>query len=150
MDAVTYPSSDVGAWLTEKLIPLRVDHDHETLAEQFGVVRTPTLVLLDEERTEIHRSEGFLSPDEFSAFMQLGMAKMKYRRAELESAMDLLSVLVKNHPGSAFLAEAIAVRGRCRYRYTHDVRHLKEAHEQLRTEFPKSRWARLTLQYRLL
>ncbi len=150
MDAVTYPSRDVMAWLSEKLIPLRVDHDHETLAERFGVVRTPSLVLLDEERMEVHRSEGFLSPDEFSAFMQLGMAKMKYRQAEWEPAMDLLSTLFRNHPGSAFMAEAIAVRGRCRYRYTHDARHLKEAHEQLRTEFPKSRWTRLTLQYRLL
>ncbi len=150
MDAVTYPSNEVAYWLREKLVPLRVSHDHEPMAEEFGVVRTPCIVLLDAERKVVHRSEGFLAPDDFAAFMQLGVAKMRYRRNELEPAMDLLHGLFRDHPQSPSLAEAIAVRGRCRYRYTHDPRHLKEAHEQLRVEFPRSRWARLTLQYRLL
>jgi hypothetical protein len=150
MDAVTYPSNEVAHWLREKLVPLRVSHDHEPLAERFGVVRTPCILLLDADRRDVHRSEGFLAPGDFSAFMQLGAAKIKYRQDELESAMDLLHGLFRDHPDSPSLAEAIAVRGRCRYRYTHDPRHLKDAHEQLRAEFPRSRWARLTLQYRLL
>jgi hypothetical protein len=150
MDAVTYPSDEVLYWLREKLVPVRVSHDHDPLAEEFGVVGTPCLVLLDAGRRGVHRSEGFLTPREFSAFMQLGLAKLQYHRAELESAMDLFHGLFRDHPESPFLAEGIIVRGRCRYRYTHDPRHLKDAHEQLRTQFPRSRWTRLTLQYRLL
>jgi len=150
MDAVTYPTDQVKEWLNRTLVPVRVSHEHEPLAEEFRVVRTPCLVLLDRPGREVHRSEGFLSPGDFLAFVQLGLAKLKYERAELESAMDLLQGLFKNHPESPSLAEAVVVRGRCRYRYTHDPRHLREAHEQLRSDFPGSGWVRRTLQYRLL
>ena len=150
MDAVTYTAGEVLDWLRRKLVPVRVSHDHVPLAEEFGVVRTPCLVLLDRPGKALHRSVGVLAPEDFVAFVQLGLAKLKVEQAELESAMDILQGLFKNHPASPSVAEAIVVRGRCRYRYTHDPRHLKEAHEQLRSDFPRSEWVRRTLQYRLL
>ncbi|MCU0587665.1 MAG: hypothetical protein MUF52_05865 [Syntrophobacteraceae bacterium] len=150
MDAVTYPEITVRAYVLEKLIPVRLPHDGEPMAERFGVVRTPCLILLEPRDGEIHRGVGFMAPEEFLAFVQLGLAKLSYGRGAFEAAMDLLQGLFRSHPASPSLVEAIVVRGRCRYRYTHDPRHLKEAHEQLRGEYPESEWVRRTLQYRLL
>lgn len=150
MDAVTYPSREAALWLRERLVPVRLPHDHDPLAEQFDIVRTPCLIFLDPQGTEVHRTVGVLSPDEFSSFVQLGTAKLLYRQGQWQPALERLEELLNKNPQSLSVAEAVFLRGRCLYRHTHSPIHLKDAHDQLRSKFPGSEWTRRTLQYRLL
>lgn len=150
MDAVTYPSNEVGAFLREKVIALRLPHDHKPLAEEFGVTQTPCLILLDREGAERHRATGFLPPEEFLAAMQLGFAKIEVHRRDFSAAEELLDELLQAHPGSLSAPEAITVRGLCRFENTNDPHHLKRAYEKLKSEFPQSEWTRRTFRYRLL
>jgi hypothetical protein len=150
MDAVTYPSTEVSALLRDRVVLLRLPHDHKPLADEFVVNRTPCLILLDGRGAEHHRITGFQTPEDFLATMHLGFAKIEYDRRAYGRAAELLDRLLALHPGSGSSPEALYVRGLSLYREKSDPIHLKRAYEQLKSQFPGSEWTRRTFQYRLL
>jgi hypothetical protein len=150
MDAVTYPSLEVADFVRNRVIPLRLPHDHKPLADEFGVFETPCLVLLDGKGTEHHRITGFQAPEDFLAGMHLGFAKIEYDRGDFGKAVEFLDGLLALYPGSGPSPEAIYVRGLSLYRQENDPVHMKKAYEQLKSRFPGSEWTRRTFQYRLL
>jgi hypothetical protein len=150
MDAVTYPSTEVSAFLQDRVVLLRLPHDQKPLADEFGITRTPCLILLDGRGAEHHRITGFQTPEDFLAGMHLGFAKIEYDRRAYGRAAELLDRLLSVHPGSGSSPEAIYVRGLSLYRQENDPIHMKKAYEQLKSRFPGSEWTRRTFQYRLL
>jgi hypothetical protein len=150
MDAVTYSSAQVIDFIHRNAIPLRLPYDHKPLADSFKVEKTPCLIILDEDGNEHHRANGFLAPEEIIATIRLGMAKTGYNRQSYDLAIQVLDELLEDHSTSNSSAEAIYVRGLCRYKSTHDYRYLKDAYQQLALSFPKSEWTMRTFHYRLL
>lgn len=150
MDAVTYPSREVAAFLGGRVVSVRLPHDHKPLADELGISRTPCLVLLDHNGVEHHRITGFQAPEDFLAAMRLGLAKIEYDRGAFGKAAELLDRLLGVYPGSAASPEAIYVRGLSLFREKSEPVHLKRAYEQLKTEYPRSEWTRKTFPYRLL
>jgi len=150
MDAVTYPSTEVQASIGEVFIPLRLPHDHGTLADAFRVEKTPSIILLGPDGTEFHRMTGFLSPADFLAGAKLGLAKSMEGAGNHGETIQLLESLVQDYPESHAVPEAIYVLGLSRYRSSHEPRHLKEMFEELKSRFPGSEWTRRSFQYRLL
>lgn len=150
MDAVTYSSAQVIDFIHRKAIPLRLPYDHKPLADSFKVVKTPCLIILDQDGNEHHRANGFLPPEEIIAAIRLGIAKTQYNRHSYDLALRVLDQLLEEHFTSNSAAEAVYVRGLCRYKRTHDYGHLKETYEQLALSFPKSEWTMRAFQYRLL
>ena len=71
MDAVTYPQAKVIQFITDEMIPLRIPSDHKTLADDFGIKRTPALITLDNNGKEHHRTVGFMEADELIASLNL-------------------------------------------------------------------------------
>ncbi len=150
MDAVTYPSAMVVAFIEENLVPLRLPYNHEPLAGTFGVQETPCLILLDGDGIEHHRTTGFLPPEELIAAIQLGKAKILQDRGVFDEALKLLDLLLAEQPKSGSAPEALYQRGLCLYKSTHDSRYLKEVYEQLKKNYPDSDWTRRSARYRLL
>jgi hypothetical protein len=150
MGAVTFPDSKVTAYITENTIPLRLPHDHKPLASQFQVNWTPTLVTLDIEGKEHHRTVGFLPPEEIIPSLLLGKAKVHFDHEEFQVALKNLEALLKDYPRSGAAPEAIFLRGVCGYKSTHDPKPLKEAYERLQKEYPESEWTKRALPYRLI
>lgn len=150
MDAVTYPATNAAVFLRRETVTLRLPHDHQPLAEKWGVVRTPCLVLVDGEGVAHHRTTGFLGPEALMAAVTLGLAKVRLDTGALESAIALLDRLLREYPSTDAAAEALYVRGRSRFRLRSDPALLKETYEQLRARFPESEWARRAFKYRLL
>ena len=150
MDAVTYSSAQVIDFIHRNAIPLRLPHDHGPLADAFKVEKTPCLIILDQDGNEHHRANGFLAPEELIAVIRLGMAKTLYNHQTYDLAIQVLDELLEDHPTSDSYAEAIYVRGLCRYKRTHDSGHLKETYQQLALAFPKSEWTMRAYHYRLL
>ncbi|MBI5017472.1 MAG: tetratricopeptide repeat protein [Deltaproteobacteria bacterium] len=150
MDAVTYPTPSVAAFLTQSLVPIRVLHDSQPLASRFNVQWTPTLVTLDAEGAEHHRSVGFRAPEELIPSLRLGIAKCAFDAGRVDQAAELLDRLVSEFPHSDAAPEAVYLRGVSRFKATHDPQALKQAYEALKAEHPGTEWEKRAYPYRLL
>jgi thiol:disulfide interchange protein len=70
MRRTTFSDPAVAAALSDK-IPVSIDIDqHGDVAQQFGVTSIPTLVLFSERGVAIKSTSGFMSSDEFVAWLK--------------------------------------------------------------------------------
>jgi hypothetical protein len=150
MGAVTYPDMKVAEFLVDRVIPLQIPFNHQTLAAQFSVKWTPTLLTLDDDGIEHHRTVGFLGPDEFIPSLQLGMAKTYFDRERFDEAIKELETLIGDHPRSVSAPEAHFYLGVARYKHSHDPTPLRDAYDRLSAEFPDNEWTKRAYPYRLI
>lgn len=132
------------------MIPLRVPFDAQPLSSDFNIKWTPTLVTLDANGKEHHRTVGFFPPEELIPSLLLGIAKSYFERERFGEALSTLEELLTDYPKSDAAPEAIYLRGVCRYKSTHDPKPLKGAYEQLQANYPLSEWTKRAYPYRLL
>ena len=150
MDAVTFADGGVANFLTDRVIPLRAPVGQKTLAADFRVVWTPTLIVLDYYGHEHQRTIGFLPPDELVASLLLGIGKTAFDNDQFNEAGIQLNTLLNGYPASAAAPEAVYLRGVARYKSSHDAAALKETHRQLLADYPSSEWTRRAEPYSLL
>lgn len=150
MGAVTYPNEKVVEFIERNLVPIQVLFDSQPLAGKFNVQWTPTVIILDEEGKEHHRTVGFLSPEEFIPSLMLGAVKCHFDRGKFSEAIALIDEVLKDYPKSDAAPEAVYLRGVALYKKTHSAESLKEAYKRLQAEYPSSEWARRSQPYRLL
>jgi hypothetical protein len=150
MDAVTYPNADVIELVQEEVVPLRVPSDAKPLADNFNIQWTPTVLILDSDGQEHHRTTGFLAPQEFLPMVLLGVGKLRFDRGDFDEAIGRMERLLSEYPQSDSAPEAVYYRGVSRYKITEKADPLIETYEVLRTQYPSSPWARKAAPYRLL
>ena len=150
MDAVTYPDEKVAEFVQNGLIPLRVPFDHKPLAADFNVQWTPTLITLDTDGKEHHRTVGFLAPKELIPSLLLGIGKSHFENERFDEAIAVFEKILKNHPKSNSAPEAIYLHGVARYKSTHQPKPLREAYDKLAAEYPSSEWTNRAYPYRLI
>lgn len=150
MDAVTYPNSEVSKFINEEMVPVRVSYDAEPHAKDFNVKWTPTLVTLDPDGKEHHRTLGFLAPGELVPSLELGMAKADYENDHYEDALEGFDKVLSDYPKSDSAPEAMFLKGVSSFKKDHEARHLKETYEKLKAEYPSSEWAKRSEPYQVL
>ncbi|MBI5741956.1 MAG: tetratricopeptide repeat protein [Nitrospirae bacterium] len=150
MDAVTYPDTKVINFIEQHFVPLRVSFDARPLSDEFSVKWTPTLVTLDSDGKEHHRTVGFLPPDELISSLYLGIAKACFNTDQVDKALVYLDNLLTEFPKSDFAPEALYLQGVCGYKSTHTAQPLKDAYEKLKKHYPTSEWVKRAYPYRLL
>ncbi|MFO8240335.1 MAG: tetratricopeptide repeat protein [Dissulfuribacterales bacterium] len=150
MDAVTYPDGKVTRFINDNMIPLQVRFDVQPLSTDFNIKWTPTLITLDAQGKEHHRTVGFLAPEELIPSLLLGMGKSYLEMDQFDEALAKIEKLLSEYPKSHSVPEALYWRGVCRYKATDDTRPLKEAYEQLKAEHASSEWTKRAYPYRLL
>ena len=150
MDAVTYPDKKAAVFINGSVIPLRVAFDNQPLATDFNIKWTPTLITLDMNGKEHHRTVGFLPPEELIASQLLGMAKVDFDSERMEEALKILEKLLQEYPKSDAAPEAMFLRGVCGYKSTHNPQPLRAAYDQLLAAYPASEWTKRAYPYRLL
>jgi len=150
MGAVTYPNEKVIEFIEKYLVPIQVLFDSQPLATKFNIQWTPTVITLDEEGKEHHRTIGFLSPEEFIPSLMLSVAKSHFDRGKFDKAITMLEGILKDYPKSDAAPEAVYVRGVSLYKSTHKADPLKEAYKKLQAEYPSSEWAKRAQPYSLL
>jgi len=150
MDAVTYPDEGVAKFIETNMIPLRVSFDHKPLSVDFRVKWTPTLITLDIDGVEHHRTVGFLAPEELIASLMLGMGKSHFEREEFDKAIATFSSLLETYPKSDSTPEAIFLRGVSMYKSTHDPKPLRVAYDKLTADHPENEWTKRAYPYRLI
>jgi hypothetical protein len=150
MAAVTYPNPKVVNFINETMIPIQVRFDAQPIATDYNVKWTPTIITLDSDGKEHHRTVGFLAPEELIPSLLLGIAKVSFDADLFESALTSLNRLLSEYPESNASSEAVYLRGVCLYKSTHDAKPLKEAYEKLNSRDPKDEWTQRAYPYRLL
>lgn len=150
MEAVTFPTPTVVDFINANIVPLRLPFDHPTLAKEFRIKWTPTLIVLDAGREEHHRTTGFLAPEELIPTLLLGMAKASFNVDQFPPALVLLDTLLESYAASAAAPEAIYLQGVSRYKTTKTAQPLKAAYEKLAADYPNSEWTQRAAPYRLL
>lgn len=149
MGAVTYPNEKVADFVTSRLVPLQVPSD-SSLAADFKVKWTPTIIVLDFYGREHHRTVGFFPPEEFIPSLLLGMGKVDFDTDQFNDGILHFDALLKEYPRSAAAPEAIYLRGVSRYKASHNAAPLKEAYEKLKADYPASEWTKRAEPYGLL
>jgi thioredoxin-related protein len=150
MDAVTYPDADVINFINGNTVPLRVNFDAKPLSTEFNVKWTPTVITLDRDGKEHHRTVGFLAPEELIPSLLLGTAKVHFDSDQFETAITALEKILSGYPKSDSVCETIFLRGVSLYRSTGDPKPLKECYERLKTEYPDNEWTKRAYPYRLI
>ncbi len=150
MGAVTYPDERVVAFIVENLVPVQVKSDAQPMGTDFNVRWTPTLITLDPDGKEHHRTVGFLPPEELVPSLLLGIAKCHFDRERYDEALRALNTLLEQYPKSDAAPEAIFLRGVSLYKSTHNPKPLREAYERLQAEYPSSQWTKRAYPYRLI
>ncbi|OGP76259.1 MAG: hypothetical protein A2V86_12485 [Deltaproteobacteria bacterium RBG_16_49_23] len=150
MGAVTYPNERVVEFIKRHMVPIQVLFDSQPLATNFNIQWTPTVITLDEEGKEHHRTIGFLSPEEFIPSLMLGVAKCHFDRERFSEAIAMIEETLKDYPKSDAAPEAVYMQGVALYKSTHSAEPLKEAYKRLQSEYPSSEWAKRAQPYRLL
>jgi tetratricopeptide (TPR) repeat protein len=150
MGAVTYPDSKVIQFIENNLVPVQVLSDQKPLSVDFNVKWTPTLITLDTDGKEHHRTVGFLPPEELIASLLLGMGKTSFDKGEFEAAISSLEKLVSDFPKSDSAPEGIFFLGVARYKNTEDPKALRAAYDKLSAEYPENEWTKRAYPYRLI
>jgi thioredoxin-related protein len=147
MDAVTYSNKAVIDFINANMIPVRVPHDQRPLAEEFKVKWTPTLITLDVDGTEKHRTVGFLPPEELIPSLMVGIGKGNLERSEFAQAIDRFQELISKYPKSSFAPEAVFFLGVAQYQSTHDPKFLRKIYDTLASKYPQSDWTKRASPY---
>lgn len=150
MGAVTYPDKKVISFVEQHMIPLQVKFDAKPLATDFNVKWTPTIITLDPDGNEHHRTVGFLAPEELIPSLLLGIAKSCFDTGKFDKALVYLDNLLTEYPKSDSAPEALYLQGVSRYKSTENPAPLKEAYETLKVKHPASEWTKRAYPYRLL
>lgn len=107
MDAGTYPDPAIVKLVHGHLIAVRVQiQSNPVLAQRFAVQYTPTVVILDEDGKEHHRSVGALPPQDFIPSLLLGIGKAHYENRRFKRSGKVLAELLSAYPQSRWTAEA--------------------------------------------
>lgn len=145
MNTGPYSDENVQRYLQDEFIPVKSQcfWDNRTeLMKQFMVSWTPTLLVLDHTGKEHHRVVGYLPPEDLIAHMKLGKGKMHFGRFRFANASAEFDDIIKNHPTTGVVTEAIFFHGVAEYWQSHDGKKLRMAYDELLSRFPHDEWTR--------
>ena len=149
MGTVTYPNDAVGEFIDENVIPLQITSDQQ-LASDMNVKWTPSLLILDQEGNEHHRTVGFLAPEELIPSLLLGIGNTHFDKEEFAEAINCYGKILAKHSQSDSAPEAMFQNGVSLYKSTNDPKPLKEAYENLQNKYPDNQWTKRAYPYRLI
>lgn len=139
---MTYPDVTVANYIGKNFIPLQINVlSGSQIINEYRVVWTPTIVIVDTKGTEYYRFVGFLPPEEFIPQLQFGLAMMAIHKQEYKTASLQLSQVIYTYPKSSVAPEALYWLGVSDYKSSHDVNALLRSWKKLKSEYSHSTWA---------
>ena len=96
---------------------------------------------MDSEGVERERLEGYLSKEEFRAFLEMGLGRVAFMHKKWADAEQRYAGVVEHYAETVAAPEAIYWRGVSHYKATNDHTVLGEVARQLKEKYPDSVWA---------
>lgn len=143
MDTVTYPQSAVERFIHDQFVPVKVNilsGDAKQIAHLHNVW-TPGFVVLDEDR-EHERRNGFMPPEEFSAWLRIALGDRALSRGRYDEAAAWFNEAGRQFAQSAFTPRALYWEGVARYKQSGNHTALHQPWVDLVKRYPDSSWAR--------
>jgi hypothetical protein len=139
---VTYPDPSVVEIISDKYIPVQLDVQADIKrVDQFQVLWTPNLNVVDDRERVFFHLEGWLPPMEFTAMLHCGEGHFSLHRKNFEHAVDAFQRIADNYPQSEFAPQALYYAAVGRYLGTHDADRLMSDWKHLQQCYPTSAWA---------
>ncbi len=110
--------------------------------ERFGVLWTPTVLILDSEGRERHRIEGFLPTEDFLAQLHLGLGQVAMSAKRFTDAERQFYGVVQELPNTDAAPEAQYWAGVSKYKASNDPAALKETAEAFKKRYGHTEWAK--------
>ena len=130
-------------FITRNLNPLRLHvKSHGKDMERFGVMWTPTVLMLDPEGNERYRIEGFLPTDDFLPQLHLGLAQTAFKTGKYDEAETRFRAIVDQFPDNPAAAEALYWAGVSKYKGTNDGSALGATAAAFKERYTDSPWAK--------
>lgn len=143
MDTVTYPDERVASFVRQHFIPVKVMiREKPDVAESYQVNWTPNVVISDEAGKALHRLEGYLPPEDFTARLALALGRYELARQQFAQASHHFEEVSQRHRGTEAAAQALYWLGVAHYKQSHDPAQLRSSWERLIREYPNSEWAK--------
>ena len=132
----------MSAFINQNFVPLEAHiKEHPAYFHRFDAVWTPTVLVLDAEGEERARNEGYLTKEEFRAWLEMGLARIAFMRKKWDEAEKRYAQVVERYPDTASAPEAVYWRGVSHYKATNDHTVLGELPGQFKEKYPDSVWA---------
>src|SRR4051812_38037106 len=108
MDTVTYPDPRVAAFIADHFIPARLRvKESPQLVQEYLVGWTPNVVIADDQGKIYYRVEGYLPPEDFLAYLSLGIGKYWLNRKQFAQAGTRFDEVAQRHAATDAGAEAL-------------------------------------------
>lgn len=135
----------MGELLNTYFVPVQLDLSKESkLADQFQVVWTPNINIVDARGRVVYHSEGWLSPAEYAAMIYLGLGHFALKHKRYEDAARHFKMVYDHYPQSEFSPESLYYLAVSKYLTSHDAEWLLQGWSDLRQHYPESAWAMRT------
>ena len=137
-----YPDPKVAGFISDHFIPIRqhVKRNPEAM-ERFGAQWTPTIIVLDPNGKERHRTEGFVDAATLLHQLRLGLAQAAFANSQWDDAERYFEeVASSGDPDAA--PEAAYWAGVTRYKRSGDPSALGATYKRLNEDFAGSSWAK--------
>lgn len=102
---------------------------------------TPTVLVLDADGVERQRLEGYLTKDEFRAWLEMGRARVAFMHKQWAEAERRYGEVAERYPDSQAAPEAVYWKGVSHYKATNDHTALGAVADELRQKYQESVWA---------
>ena len=115
--------------------------EHPAYFHRFDAVWTPTVLVLDSDGVERQRLEGYLTKEEFRAWLETGLARVAFMHKQWAEAERRYSEVAERYPDSQAAPEAVYWKGVSRYKATNDHTVLGAVAAELKQKYQDSVWA---------
>jgi hypothetical protein len=140
--AEVYPTDAVTSFVMQHFVATTfIRSDRPQDAQRLNVIWTPTVVMVEPDRTERHRIVGYLPPVEFLAQLEMGVAKATFGRERYVEAQHAFEEIVRRYPKTYATPEADYWAGVSHYKQERDRSWLKATAERLTVTYPNTEWA---------
>jgi hypothetical protein len=131
----------VADFIHREFIPIEAHiKERASYFHRFGVLWTPTILIMDGEGHEIRRNEGYLPKSEFMAWLEMALARIAFLQKKWADAERIYARIAENHPETSPAPEALYWKGVCRYKGADDHAALGEAASALKEKYPGDLW----------
>lgn len=140
---MTYPQLPVQELISKFTIPVQIDNSqsqNDELLRRIHHIWTPDVRILDAERFELYRWDGFLPPAEFQARFITGLGYAHLRLRQFPQAEQHYVDALTRFSTSYAAPEALYYLGVTRYRANPDGNDLLTQWHQLTSRYPLSEY----------
>lgn len=139
----TFHDDKVVGLIEREAVPVMFDiTENKEIAGKYHVDWTPTLVIADENGTELERFVGYLPSRDFMAQMTLSKGLAAFHMNRLDEARREFELLVAEFPESELVPEAEYYLGATKFKETGDTFPLGEISMELAKKYPDSIWTK--------